>query len=104
MYQPGSIHSMRLIIKVFLRLRKIFLEKINTKEISFKICFYSVYDRLGQYLLINSDGDAWLPNEYGKSIQLGKIYDNEETILKNWNISIRQLKVPELERQSMLGN
>lgn len=47
--------------------------------------FRSQKSRLGEYLLINSDGNAWLPDETGNSVHLGNIYGNEINILRNWS-------------------
>src|SRR4030095_219784 len=43
--------------------------------------FRSVRSRLGHYLLINSDGVAWVPDECGQTISLGAVYQNEYQIL-----------------------
>ena len=42
-------------------------------RISFPIEFRSNRSRLGQYLLVNSDGEAWLPDEAGRTLHLGPI-------------------------------
>ena len=40
---------------------------------SFQIEFRSNRSRFGQYLLVNSDGEAWLPDEAGRTLRLGGI-------------------------------
>lgn len=47
--------------------------------------------RLGQYLLINSDGESWLPNEHGRTIKLGTIWGQEEAILSAWTEAVEHL-------------
>jgi MoaA/NifB/PqqE/SkfB family radical SAM enzyme len=46
--------------------------------------FHSNRARLGQYLLINSDGEAWLPDEEGKTVHLGKVLGAERRVLALW--------------------
>jgi MoaA/NifB/PqqE/SkfB family radical SAM enzyme len=46
--------------------------------------FRSVTSRLGEYLLVNSSGTAWLPDENGNTINLGSIYERETEILAQW--------------------
>jgi len=55
--------------------------------------FKSVRSRLGQYLLINSDGSVWIPNDYGQTIALGSIFNREQQILQDWSVAVMQLKV-----------
>jgi len=50
-----------------------------------EIEFASVADRLGKYLLINSDGNVWLPDADGRTIRLGVVFDRENEILAAWN-------------------
>ncbi len=47
--------------------------------------FRSVEGRLGKYLLINSDGDVWMPDENGCTIRLGNVFGREEIILTQWS-------------------
>jgi MoaA/NifB/PqqE/SkfB family radical SAM enzyme len=69
-----------------------FLQQADAATPFFHINFYSVNDRLGYYLLVNSGGEAWLPDHKGKSIQLGVIHNNEEVVVKNWIEAKRLLK------------
>lgn len=46
--------------------------------------FHSSRSRLGRYLLINSDGEAWLPNEQGETIMLGTVFGRERQVLELW--------------------
>lgn len=54
--------------------------------------FRSVRSRLGQYLLINSDGMAWVPDEHGRTVSLGVAYKNEHRILSDWTKTILRLR------------
>jgi MoaA/NifB/PqqE/SkfB family radical SAM enzyme len=47
--------------------------------------FRTSRSRLGQYLLVNSDGEAWLPDEVGKTVRLGSIFGRETEILEKWS-------------------
>ena len=49
-----------------------------------KIEFHTVVSRLGEYLLINSDGEAWFPDEFGNTVHLGRVFGNEECVLRRW--------------------
>ncbi len=51
---------------------------------SFPIHFRSNRSRLGQYLLVNSDGDAWLPDECGQTVRLGSVFGRESEVLDSW--------------------
>ena len=54
--------------------------------------FRSVRSRLGQYLLINSDGMAWVPDECGQTISLGPVFKNEYQILSEWRKTVLRLR------------
>jgi MoaA/NifB/PqqE/SkfB family radical SAM enzyme len=54
--------------------------------------FRSKESRLGEYLLINSDGNAWLPDHAGNSVHLGNIYGNEINILRDWSRAANEIK------------
>ncbi|HEY7316355.1 MAG TPA: hypothetical protein VIE89_02200 [Candidatus Binatia bacterium] len=54
--------------------------------------FRSVRSRLGQYLLINSDGMAWVPDERGQTISLGPVFKNEYQILSEWRRTVLRLR------------
>jgi hypothetical protein len=55
---------------------------------SVRVDFRSVRARLGQYLLINSDGEAWLPDAKGRTIRLGNVFDHENEIIENWRSAV----------------
>jgi MoaA/NifB/PqqE/SkfB family radical SAM enzyme len=55
----------------------------------FSVNVQTIRSRLGQYLLINSDGEAWLPDENGSTVRLGLVAGNETEILKNWSTAVR---------------
>ena len=40
--------------------------------------------RLGEYLLVNSDGDVWLPDAAGDTIRLGPLFGHEADVLARW--------------------
>ena len=54
--------------------------------------FRTVRSRLGQYLLINSDGVAWVPDERGQTISLGAVFQNEHRILSDWTKAVLRLR------------
>lgn len=54
--------------------------------------FRSITSRLGEYLLVNSSGMAWLPDENGNTISLGTIYGHEAEILGQWAEVARQVQ------------
>jgi molybdenum cofactor biosynthesis enzyme MoaA len=60
------------------------LSSANSSESLFGIHFRSNESRLGQYLLINSEGNAWLPDEGGRTLILGSVFGREEHILNKW--------------------
>ena len=47
--------------------------------------------RLGQYLLINSDGEAWLPDHCGRTLMLGCVFGREAEVLHAWADAVRNL-------------
>lgn len=47
----------------------------------FTVAARSVRSRLGQYLLINSDGDSCLPDGQGRTVPLGPVAGREEEVL-----------------------
>jgi len=59
---------------------------------SIEIEFRSVRARLGQYLLINSDGMAWVPDEHGQTILLGAVFKHEQQILADWSRTAFRLR------------
>ncbi len=44
----------------------------------------SIEGRLGHYLLVNSDGLAWLPDAQGRTLNLGPVFDRELDVLREW--------------------
>ena len=59
---------------------------------TFNINFFSNRSRLGYYLLINSDGKAWLPDERGHTVGLGNVFGREEDILTLWSQHAARLR------------
>ena len=55
--------------------------------------FRSRRSRLGQYLLVNSDGEAWFPDEFGDTVRLGAIAGREDDVLKHWSDCVAELLV-----------
>jgi MoaA/NifB/PqqE/SkfB family radical SAM enzyme len=49
-----------------------------------RVEFRSATSRLGQYLLVNSDGEAWLPDAAGYTIPLGPVFGAEKSVLERW--------------------
>ena len=60
------------------------LARVPSPESSFQIELLSNRSRLGQYLLVNSDGDAWLPDADGRTLMLGSVFGREEQVLDSW--------------------
>jgi hypothetical protein len=52
----------------------------------------SIRSRLGQYLLINSDGESWLPDEHGRTVSLEQVAGREEAVLKAWAVVARRVQ------------
>jgi hypothetical protein len=44
----------------------------------------TIRSRLGQYLLVNGDGRCWLPDEHGRTIDLGRVNGREHDVLRAW--------------------
>jgi MoaA/NifB/PqqE/SkfB family radical SAM enzyme len=59
----------------------------------FEVEFASVADRLGAYLLINSDGDVWLPDACGRTLVLGRVFAREPEIVDAWSAAVARLPV-----------
>lgn len=57
-----------------------------------RICGRSVASRLGDYLLINSDGEAWLPDALGHTIALGRVFSREVEVLLQWSAIATKLR------------
>jgi MoaA/NifB/PqqE/SkfB family radical SAM enzyme len=47
--------------------------------------FHTVAGRVGRYLLINSDGMAWLPDHRGRTVRLGPVFGQEAEVLERWS-------------------
>ena len=58
----------------------------------FGIGVHTVRSRLGQYLLINSDGECWLPDARGRSVRLGAVRGSEEAVMKAWAEAVRHVR------------
>jgi MoaA/NifB/PqqE/SkfB family radical SAM enzyme len=54
--------------------------------------FRTIAERLGDYLLINSDGDAWLPDEYGRTIPLGRAHGRVREVVCRWSEEVSALQ------------
>ena len=61
--------------------------------VGFEIEFASISDRLGRYLLINSDGHAWIPDDVGRTLPLGLVYGREAELLDLWAVAVARLRV-----------
>ena len=57
-----------------------------------RIAARSIANRLGDYLLVNSDGDAWLPDADGRTIALGSVFGREGEVLATWAEVAHQLR------------
>jgi MoaA/NifB/PqqE/SkfB family radical SAM enzyme len=65
---------------------------VLTGRASGPIEFRSGRSRLGQYLLINSDGEAWLPDSAGNTIRLGPVIGREAELLAHWARVVADLR------------
>ena len=61
-------------------------------EQPFPVEFRSVRSRLGEYLLVNSDGETWLPDLEGRTIPLGNVFGREEAVLAAWRAEAARLR------------
>lgn len=71
------------------------LEAVNSLpsgRVRFTVEARSVRSRLGQYLLINSDGECWLPDQHGRSVRLGAVAGREEAVLSSWNDAVLRIR------------
>lgn len=57
-----------------------------------RIEFRSSVSRLGQYLLINSDGEGWLPDAGGTTVPLGRVFGAEKAVLDRWANAVATLR------------
>jgi MoaA/NifB/PqqE/SkfB family radical SAM enzyme len=62
-----------------------FLDGYGARKAHFPVEFRSTRSRLGQYLLINSDGEAWFPDERGSTVTLGSAFGREKHVLDDWS-------------------
>lgn len=58
----------------------------------FTIAARTIRSRLGQYLLINSDGRAWLPDAAGTTVELGAVAGREEELLAEWSRAVHAVR------------
>jgi MoaA/NifB/PqqE/SkfB family radical SAM enzyme len=76
------------------------LSSASQPGVSFLIDFHSNRSRLGQYLLVNSDGDAWLPDEAGATLRLGSVFGRESEVLNDWSKTVTVLRLRSDGRQT----
>lgn len=79
---------------LFQRTKDQILDFVKSKSSEFVTQIHSNQDRLGWYLLINSDGNAWIPNEKGTTVHLGSVYGNESEIVNKWNFEVNKTSIP----------
>ena len=73
--------------EAFARARARFVDRA-ARPPAFVIDFRSSRSRLGQYLLVNSDGEAWLPDERGRTLRLGCVFGREGAVLTRWREAV----------------
>ena len=56
-----------------------------------RIHLRSIESRLGHYLLVNSDGVAWLPDAQGRTVNLGVIFGREPEVLRLWADAVQRI-------------
>jgi MoaA/NifB/PqqE/SkfB family radical SAM enzyme len=54
--------------------------------------FHTNLSRLGRYLLVNSDGEAWIPDERGTTVRLGHVPGNERQVIGSWKRAVGQIR------------
>lgn len=59
---------------------------------------WTTASRLGQYLLVNSDLEAWIPDGEGRTVTLGSVVGRESDVLGEWRTIIAELDAPQLSR------
>lgn len=57
-----------------------------------RIAWRSRASRLGQYLLINSDGVAWMPDAAGLTRSFGCVFGREAEVLRDWARAVAALR------------
>lgn len=85
-------HDLRLDDPAFARVGECLQAAVNSRPATCALALRTVHSRLGQYLLINSDGSAWLPDEWGRTIPLGTLADGEEALLATWSDEVGRLR------------
>jgi MoaA/NifB/PqqE/SkfB family radical SAM enzyme len=75
----------------FADMRREFEDAVPPGAAPFEVEFASVADRLGAYLLINSDGDVWLPDACGRTLVLGRAFAREPEIVAAWSAAVARL-------------
>jgi len=61
------------------------IDHLTSRETLLTIDFRTIESRLGEYLLINSDGAVWVPDENGRTIYMGTVFGREQVILERWS-------------------
>jgi len=90
---PERVNSeLRLDDLAFARLRERLEARVDAAPVTFALAVRSVRSRLGRYLLVNSDGTAWLPDERGRTIRIGSLADGEEALLAAWSSAVSALR------------
>ena len=91
---PEANRRFRISDEEFRRARANFLSRSGTvalKHSRARIAFRSSASRLGEYLLINSDGEAWLPDARGQTVSLGIVFGAEEHVLQRWAGAVAEI-------------
>jgi MoaA/NifB/PqqE/SkfB family radical SAM enzyme len=94
----------RLVSGEFLDVRRRVSAVAEDYGVGFEIEFASISERLGRYLLINSDGHAWVPDHVGRTVPLGLIYGREAELLDLWAVTVTRLRVSQLPSTSESPN
>ena len=77
------------------------LAAAHRPALPFVIDFRTTRSRLGQYLLVNSDGEAWLPDNSGRTMRLGSIFGREQEVLDDWSETVGALLDPPRVQDAM---
>jgi MoaA/NifB/PqqE/SkfB family radical SAM enzyme len=75
--------------------RRRFFERFGSAPLprsNAEVLFRASAERLGHYLLVNSDGMAWLPDAGGLTQNLGVVFGREAQVLQQWEAAVRRLE------------
>ncbi|HEU0076237.1 MAG TPA: radical SAM protein [Longimicrobiaceae bacterium] len=78
--------------------------RLPREQTQFTIGPRTIRSRLGQYLLMNSDGECWLPDEKGQTVPLGPAFGREAAVLTAWGDAVLRIHGSAGRTSSLHGN